>query len=128
MALRLHLPVRCLTQNPDNTGGRCLNDLTCKGKITSLNLTRLLLRFMIGRSALAGDLSQFYNTCKLSPTQWNLQKILWKPGMDPSLPTVEAVITTLIYGQISASCLTECAMEMLADDLRRNFLQCTICW
>ena len=74
-------------KNSDCTGGRCLNDLTCKGRITSLNLSRLLLRFMAGQVAIAGDLSQFYKPCKLIPTQWNLQRILWKPNLDLSLPT-----------------------------------------
>ena len=44
-------------KNPDGSGGRCYNDLTCKGKITSLNLTRLLLRFMVGRVGIAGSLT-----------------------------------------------------------------------
>ena len=105
-------------KNPDNTGGRCFNDLTCKGKITTLNLTRLLLRFMVGKFAVAGDLSQFYNTCKLIPSQWNLQRMLWKANLDPSSVTEEAIISTLIYGQVSASCQSECAMEMLAEDCK----------
>ena len=108
-------------KNPDNSGGRCFNDLTCKGKITTLNLTRLLLRFMVGKVAVAGDLSQFYNTCKLIPSQWNLQRILWKPNLHPAEPVEEAVITTLIYGQISASCQSECAMEKLADDYKSKY-------
>ena len=108
-------------KNVDGTGGRCLNDLTAKGKITSLNLTRLLLRFMIGRAGIAGDLSQFYNMCKLVPSHWNLQRMLWKPNLDPSVAVEEAVIVTLIYGQISASCQSECAMEKLAEDFSRQF-------
>ena len=79
-------------KNPDNSGGRCYNDLTCKGKITSLNLTRLLLIFMIGRAGITGDLSQFYNTCKLIPTHWNLQRILWKSDLDSKATTEEAII------------------------------------
>ena len=76
---------------------------------------------MIGRAGIAGDLSQFYNTCKLVPSQWNLQRMLWKPSLDPSMAVEEAVIVTLIYGQISASCQSECAMEKLADDFSRQF-------
>ena len=108
-------------KNSNGTGGRCFNDLTSKGKITTLNLTRLLLRFMIGWAAVAGDLSQFYNTCKLVPTQWNLQRILWKPKLDPASAPEEAVIVTLIYGQISASCQSECAMQKLAEDFSTQY-------
>ena len=59
---------------PDGTGGRSLNDLVCKGRIKSLNLLRLLLRFTIGIHAVCGDLSQFYYSCALIAQQWNLQR------------------------------------------------------
>ena len=45
----------------DGSGGRCLNDLVVKGKITTINLVKMLLRFVAGRFALNGDLQQFYN-------------------------------------------------------------------
>ena len=75
----------------------------------------------VEQAYIAGDLSQFYNTCKLVPSQWNLQRILWKSNLDSSLPAEEAVIVTLIYGQISASCQTECAMEKLAEDFADKY-------
>jgi len=31
----------------DDSGGRCLNDLVCKGPIDTLDLMRVVLRFMI---------------------------------------------------------------------------------
>ena len=40
----------------DVTGGRSLNDLLCKGRIKSMNLLRMIVRFSIGRCALVGDL------------------------------------------------------------------------
>ena len=40
----------------DNSGGRCLNDLVCKGKVESLNLLKVMVRFIIGKEALTGDL------------------------------------------------------------------------
>ena len=40
-------------------GGRCLNDLVVKGRISSLNLVGMVLRFAIGKHAVAGNLSQF---------------------------------------------------------------------
>ena len=56
----------------DGSGGRSLNDLVVKGKISTLNLLRLILRFSIGIHAVTGDLSQFYYSCKLRAEQWNL--------------------------------------------------------
>ena len=82
----------------DKTGGRCLNDLVCKGKVESLNLLKVMVRFIIGKYALSGDLQQFYNACKLTSKQWNLQRFLWIENLDPDGKILEAVITTLIYG------------------------------
>ena len=99
----------------DKSGGRCLNDLVCKGKIDSLNLVKVLLRFTIGRSALTGDLQQFYNSCKLNKDQWNLQRFLWVDDLDPDGEILEAVITTLMYGVKSVACQSEHAVDLLAE-------------
>lgn len=51
---------------PDGvSGGRCLNDLVVKGRLVTLNLTKMVLRFEIGKSAMQGDLKQFYASIKL---------------------------------------------------------------
>ena len=54
---------------PDGRGGRCLNDLTMKGKINTLDLLNMLLRFVIGPVACAGDLKAFYISIALDPEQ-----------------------------------------------------------
>ena len=104
----------------DGSAGKCLNDLVCKGKIESLNLLKVLLRFMTGPAAITGDLKQFYNACKLDSKQWNLQRFLWVDNLDPSGKVLEAVITTLIYGVTSVSAQTELAMKDLADFIRTD--------
>ena len=91
----------------DGTGGKSLNDLVCKGKIESLNMVKVLLRFIVGLFALTGDLKQFYNTCKLYCSQWNLQRFLWVENLDPNGEILEAVMTTLIYGVSSVSAQSE---------------------
>jgi hypothetical protein len=63
---------------PDGSGGRCLNDLVAKGRVESLNLVRLVLKFVLGRHAVTGDLSQFYNSLKLKEEYFNLQRFLWR--------------------------------------------------
>ena len=98
----------------DKTGGRSLNDLVAKGKIESINLVKVLLRFIIGEFALTGDLKQFYNAFKLVMEQWNLQRILWIDDLDPDGEVLEAVIVTLIYGVKSVSAQTEFALAELA--------------
>ena len=39
----------------DGSAGRCLNDLVPKGRVETLNLLRLVLRFCMGRFAISGD-------------------------------------------------------------------------
>ena len=56
-------------KNLDGSGGRSLNDAFMKGKIPDMNLLRMVLRFLVGRFGLAGDLFQFYNCFKLIEDQ-----------------------------------------------------------
>ena len=104
----------------DGSGGKSLNDLVCKGKIESLNLVKVLMRFMTGKYAMTGDLKQFYNACKLNASQWNLQRFLWVDNLDPSGEVLEGVITTLIYGVTSVSAQSELAMKDLAEYIRER--------
>ena len=104
-------------------GGRCLNDLVAKGKIDTINLVKMLLRFCSGKSAFCGDLQQFYNTCKLEPQFWNLQRFLWKPNLDPNAEVIEMVMKTLIYGVKSVSAQSEEAKRQLAVAVKDRYPQ-----
>ena len=104
----------------DKTGGKSLNDLVAKGKIESLNLVKVLMRFIIGKFAFTGDLTQFYNACKLGSEQWNLQRFLWVADLDPDGKVLEAVITTLIYGVRSVSAQSELALAELAKLVKED--------
>ena len=116
MDASLRTPVRA-----DGSGGRCLNDLVCKGRIQTLNLVRMVLGFCIGLFALSGDLSQFYNSVKLKEFYWNLQRILWRPNLDITEEILEAIIITLIYGVKSCTGQTEIAMIKLAELIMDRF-------
>ena len=102
----------------DGTGGKSLNDLVCKGKIESLNIVKVLLRFIVGRAGFTGDLRQFYNACKLNCDQWNLQRFLWVDNLQPDGKIVEAVMCTLIYGVASVAAQSEFAMIELANMIK----------
>ena len=104
----------------DSSGGRCLNDLVCKGVIKNINMLKLLLRFCIGLFAMCGDIKQWYNSGKLIPAMWNLQRFLFKEDLNPDNETKEGVITTLIYGVKSSSCQTEVTKEKLADSVEED--------
>ena len=72
-------PVRPVMDASTNTPwGRCLNNLVVKGRISSLNLVRVVLRFAIGKHAVASDLSQFYNSLRLRKDFYNLQRFLFR--------------------------------------------------
>ena len=120
-------PCRCVfdasTKTPllqTGQGGRCLNDLTVRGKVNSLNLINMLLRFQIGKIALNGDIRQFYNRIGLNEEQWNLQRVLFKEDLDVSNETVDLVIVTLIYGIRCVSALSEAAVKELASTVTKS--------
>ena len=102
----------------DGSGGRCLNDLVCKGPIDTLDLMRVTLRFMIGSCALVADLTKMYNQFHLVPEYWNLQRILFKEGLNPESPVQQAVVSTLIYGVKSTSCQSETGLDDIAEHVR----------
>ena len=83
-------------KRPDGTEGTCLNDFVVKGSNKNMDLLRLVLKWVVGRCAMSGDIAQFYNTCKLDPRQWNLQQFLWLKDMDPESTQEEGAITTLM--------------------------------
>ena len=97
-----------------------MNDLVAKGKVETLNLVKVLIRFCIGKFALTGDLKQFYNACKLWAEQWNLQRFLWIDDLDPEGKVLEAVITTLIYGVRSVAAQSELALSDLAQLIKKE--------
>ena len=107
-------------KRPDGTWGRCLHDFVVKGSNSNLNLIRLLLRWSVGKFAMSGDIAQFYNTCKLDPHQWNLQRFLWQLDLDPDSPILEGVIRTLIYGVKSVAAQSGYALELLAETVKET--------
>ena len=104
----------------DGKGGRCLNDLTMKGKVNSLDLLNKVLRFQLGPVACNGDLKQFYTSIALDESQWNLQRVLWRENMDMDAETEEIVIVSLIFGVRSMSALSERAVLNLAEHVRET--------
>ena len=99
----------------DGTGGRSLNDLVVKGRVVTLNLIKMLMRFVIGAAAVQGDLKQFYASIKLLEEFWNLQRVLYRENLDPNAEVKEFVVRTLIWGVKCVSAQSECAVMKLAD-------------
>ena len=99
----------------NGTGGRSLNDLVVKGRVVTLNLIRMLMRFTVGGAAVQGDLAQFYASIKLLDEFWNLQRVLYKENLDPDAEAKEFIVKTLIWGVKCVSAQSECALLKLAD-------------
>ena len=91
-----------------------------KGRVVTLNLLRMLLRFVAGRFALQGDLKQFYASIKLIVEQWNLQRVLIREDFDPNNEVQEAVIKTLIWGIKCVSAQSECSIIKLAEAVKEE--------
>ena len=92
-----------------------MNDATMKGKVDTLDLLRMLLRFQVNKVAFTGDLKQFYPSIGLHSSQWNLQRVLWRENMSFDSPIEEIVILVLIFGVRAVSALSEKALLMLAE-------------
>ena len=101
-----------------NGGGRSLNDLVVKGRVVTLNLVRMMLRFMVGRAACQGDLRQFYASIKLVTEHWNLQRVLFRNEMDPDGEIMEGIIKTLIWGIKCVSAQSECSIIKIAEAVK----------
>ena len=69
---------------------------------------------------MSGDIAQLYNTCKLDPQQWTLQRFLWLKDLDPESTLEEGVITTLMYGVKSVSAQSGYAAEELAEIVKES--------
>ena len=102
-------------------GGRCLNDAVVKGRVTTLNLVKMVLRFTIGLFAMQGDLKSFYASIKLVRDQWHLQRVLFREDLNPEGDVLEAIFKTLIWGIKSISGQSECAVIKLAKAIKDEF-------
>ena len=98
----------------DGSGGKSLNNLVCQGKIESINLLKLILGFRAGKFAVTGDLQQFYNSFKLNPAHWNLQRFVYKENLNPYAETRMGILMTLIYGVGSVAIQTETGMKKVS--------------
>ena len=98
-------------------GGYSLNDLLAKGDPNVVRLLDMVVRWRIGKSALVGDIKQFYNNVLLHEDHWAFQKVLLKKDLDPDSKTLIAIIITLIYGIRPVGAQCEAVIRMLAEEI-----------
>ena len=107
-------------KRPDGSGGSSLNNAVCHGKVDTLDLLKVVLKFVLLECAVAADLTKMYNMFNLLAKYWNLQRIVMKENLDPDGEVIEGVITTLIYGVASVSCQTEEALVEIAAKCEKD--------
>ena len=95
--------------------GYSLNDILAKGTNNLNKLQEILIRWQIRPVGIHSDVSKMYNTVKLHPDHWALQRYLWQEDLDPSKIAKQKVIKTLIYGIRSSGNQSEYALRQLAD-------------
>ena len=84
----------CTKPWPDGPGGMCLSELVVKGKISSLNLLKMVLQFLMESEDVQDNLKQFYVSINLQP--WNSQKILMQLDLNSDGELTKVVINSLI--------------------------------
>ena len=95
--------------------GLSLNDILAKGSNNLNKLQEIIIRFQIRPVGIHSDVSKMYNTVKLHPDHWTLQRYLWQEELDPTKIPKEKVIKTLIYGIKSSGNQSEFALRRIAE-------------
>ena len=62
-----------------------------------------------------------YNTVKLNPSHWTLQRYIWEDELNPSKIPHEKVIKTLIYGIRSSGNQAERALRQVSETFKDQY-------
>ena len=103
------------------SGGFSLNDCLAKGDASLIDLVSMVLNWLIGAHAVAGDISQFYNTVELEESHWRYQRVVWYKALDQLSELEKGIVRTAIYGVRCVGAQCEQIMRLLADHFRDVF-------
>lgn len=117
----LSTPCRMVFDASSRTpGGSSLNEVLAKGQNKLAKLFNLVLKFRMGKAALAADVSMAYNAVKLVSSEYKYQKYLWVPELEDGVDPVTMVVRTMIYGVKSSGNLTMAGFQLVADYVREH--------
>lgn len=109
LKFRVVFDASCLTDK-----GISLNEVQLVGGKLQRKLAHAIMRMRRHRVAMTGDITGMYLQVKVVRSQWDVQRILWRP--DPDGPVREYWLTRLTFGMSSAPHCAVRAMQQCAKD------------
>ncbi|GFW22697.1 integrase catalytic domain-containing protein [Trichonephila clavipes] len=101
------------------TTGISLNDILLKGKVKE-DVFETISRFRRHKFAFTTDIQKMYRQILINPDQQDLQRIIWKHGLDAEILTFR--LKTVTYGLSNAPFLAIRTLQQLAKGENRDFL------
>ena len=82
-------------------------------------LLAIILRFRMHRYVIIADIEKLFRQIRVHPSDYPLQRILWRSSSSQPLRTFE--LTTVTYGTASAPYLATKCLERLSEDGSNDF-------
>ena len=105
---------------PTNTGFS-LNNILAKGRNNMNKLVEVFIRWRSYPIGIHTDIKKMYNTVKLNPEHWCLQRYLWQNELDENKPPEEKIIKTLIYCVKSSGNQAENGLRRTANASKHQY-------
>ncbi|GFW03952.1 integrase catalytic domain-containing protein [Trichonephila clavipes] len=100
------------------TTGISLNDILLKGEVKE-DVFETISRFRRHKFAFTTDIQKMYRQILINPDQQDLQRIIWKHGLDAEILTYR--LKTVTYGLSNAPFLAIRTLQQLANDEKSRF-------
>lgn len=101
------------------TSGHSLNDVQHVGPVVQNDLFSIVLRFRQHNIVLSADVTQMYRQIKVTRSQQDLQRILWRS--DSSQPFQYYRLTTVTFGTALAPFLATRSLRQLGEENKDKF-------
>ncbi|GFW88932.1 integrase catalytic domain-containing protein [Trichonephila clavipes] len=101
-----------------STTGISLNDILLKGEVKE-DVFESISRFRRHKFAFTTDIQKMYRQILINPDQQDLQRIIWKHGLDAEILTYR--LKTVTYGLSNAPFLAIRTLQQLAKDEKSRF-------
>lgn len=102
-----------------SSNGVSFNDQQLSGPKLIDDIGEFFIRFRMRKYAITADISQMYRQVRVSPIEWNFQRVMYRDN--PSQPLLEYVYTVVTWGMASASFNAVRALRQCAIDGREQY-------